>query len=369
MNKTRFKFCAVLFCALTAILFVGEAKAVTIYYVTTSNGLGSFDSSNPGAVTGIGAISGMVGAGEFIRGIDMRPATGQFYGISDQNRIYLISKQTAVATPVGGGAPFTPAINCSMPGFDFNPVADRIRVVCGNNANLRVNPDTGQVVGNDGNTAYVAGDVNQGRTPNLVGSLYTNNRSGATTTALYHIDVARNSLVRQEPPNSGNLMTVGLLTGSALTNAALGFDYSSTTNTAYLAYTFETNSFLYTVNLDTGAATFVGSIGTANINVGGIAAETAGPTAATVSASGRVVKAKGAGGISNASVTIFNATTGAEQTVRTNAFGYFSFAELPAGNLYIFSVRHKRYRFEPQVLQMLESHDDLIFMNIDDGIF
>lgn len=68
-----------------------------------------------------------------------------------------------------------------------------------------------------------------------------------------------------------------------------------------------------------------------------------GPTAAPVTIGGRVISASGRG-ISKAAVTITEAG-GESRTVFTNAFGYYRFEGVSAGETYIFSVRHKRHNF------------------------
>ena len=106
--------------------------------------------------------------------------------------------------------------------------------------------------------------------PNIGAASYTNSFSGATSTTLYDIDFFRDRLVIQNPPNSGTLVRVGELaplgtppTGGDITNARLGFDISGLSGIAYASLTSPaTNlSSLYTIDLTTGAATLVGSIG------------------------------------------------------------------------------------------------------------
>src|SRR4026209_1526569 len=63
----------------------------TIYALSTTNVLISFDSATPGTVSGPIPISGLVG-GESIVGIDFRPSTGQLYGLSNQSRLYIINR-------------------------------------------------------------------------------------------------------------------------------------------------------------------------------------------------------------------------------------------------------------------------------------
>ncbi len=81
------------------------------------------------------------------------------------------------------------------------------------------------------------------------------------------------------------------------------------------------------------------------------------PTAASVSVGGRVSTTKGYG-ISRAIVVITD-ENGNEQRTVTNSFGYFHFGEIEAGKTYVFSVRHKRYTFAPQVINVFNAIDNL----------
>ena len=233
--------------------------AELIYAVTTTNVLLGFDSATPGTVTTIGAITGLQ-AGESIVAIDLRPATGQLYGLGSTSRLYTINPATAAATQVGSAGAFT--LSGTFFGFDFNPTVDRIRVVSDAEQNLRLNPNDGALTLADSALAFAAGDPNFAQNPSVVGSAYTNNFAGAVTTTLYGIDAVANVLVTQNPPNSGTLNTVGLL--GAVVTGAVGFDISGVTGTAYasLSQGAALNPF-FTVNLATGAATLVGNIASA----------------------------------------------------------------------------------------------------------
>ena len=72
-----------------------------------------------------------------------------------------------------------------MFGFDFNPAADRIRVVSNTGQNLRLHPDTGAVVDGDATVEgvqpdpslrYAWGDVNARRRPDIAGATLKSNR-------------------------------------------------------------------------------------------------------------------------------------------------------------------------------------------------
>lgn len=90
-----------------------------------------------------------------------------------------------------------------------------------------------------------------------------------------------------------------------------------------------------------------------------VVAENLAPSAANVSVGGRILTS-GGNGISNARVSITD-QTGETQTVLTSSFGYFRFDEIPAGETYVLSVRHKRYQFDSQVLTVLEEIQNVDF--------
>ena len=233
------------------------ASAAVLYGYTASDNLVRFDSSAPGTILQTLPVTGTVG-GESLHGIDFRPATGELYGINATgSRIYTISLFTGVASQVGSDVAATLGNGLGY-GFDFNPVVDRIRVTDGGpNTNLRYHPVTGALVSTDGPLTYNVGDVNVGNEPNIVGAAYINNFPGTTTTTLYGIDALNDVLVTIIPPNSGGLNTVGSLGIDAL--GTIGFDVDAMGN-AFMSSTI-TQSVLYSVDLTTGAATAIGSIG------------------------------------------------------------------------------------------------------------
>lgn len=105
------------------LLSAASSHAAVIYGVTSSNSLVRFNSSTPGVVNSIGAITGLA-AGDTILGIDMRPATGELFALG-RDRVYTVDTATGAATGIGGGA-FN--LMGGVYGFDFNPTVDRMRV-------------------------------------------------------------------------------------------------------------------------------------------------------------------------------------------------------------------------------------------------
>lgn len=193
------------------------------------------------------SITGL-GSGESIISIDYRPATGQLYGLSSGSRLYAINENSGVATPLGMAA-FSPAIEGASASLDFNPTVDRIRLVSTSGQNLRLHPETGAVVATDGR-------INGGMSPMISAVAYTNSVSGATATVLFDIDMATDKLYRQVPPNDGGLEEVGNL--GVDFGAQADFDIIADNSLALAVNRMENETRLYTIDLNTGAATWVG---------------------------------------------------------------------------------------------------------------
>ena len=234
-----------------------QAEPLVVY--TTSNRLLTFDSATPGTIATNVAISGLV-SGELLRGIDYRPANGLLYGLSNQGRIYTLNPLTGAAVLVS-----TLTTSLSNPsgfyGVDFNPTVDRMRVVGSDDQNLRVNVDTGATT--------VDVPINPAGN-SVVGSAYTNNFAGASTTTLYAIDPGTDALYTQNPPNNGTLNLVGNL--GVDTTGFVGFDISGTGVAFSVLTPNQAPSSLYIINLATGAATLVGQIGS-GFTIDGLAAQ------------------------------------------------------------------------------------------------
>ena len=64
---------------------------------------------------------------------------------------------------------------------DFNPVADRLRVIGSDGTSLRVNVDDGKVI-KDGSLKYADTDANKGKTPKIMAGAYTNSVKGTKET-------------------------------------------------------------------------------------------------------------------------------------------------------------------------------------------
>jgi subtilisin-like proprotein convertase family protein len=82
-------------------------------------------------------------------------------------------------------------------------------------------------------------------------------------------------------------------------------------------------------------------------------------TAANGSLRGRVSTANGRA-ISGARVTAYDVNTQQYHNAGTNQFGYFNLKDLPVGNFYIVTIRHKRYTFSSYTQGIQLNADEVI---------
>jgi trimeric autotransporter adhesin len=242
-----------------------------VYAITGNNNLISFDSDLPSIIRTITPLTGVFATQTFA-GLDFRPATGELFALGYNNtsgmaRLYTVDPITGVSTAVGVDS-FLLQPAMAPVSFDFNPTVDRIRVVGANGANYRLNPITGTVAATDMTLAYAAGDANAAAMPAIGAVAYTNSFGGSTSTTLFDYDYKLNVLTTQLPPNNGTLNTIG--NTGIVVNATMPtidmdvhYGYNGGTNTGYLSANTGTNANdqFFKLNINTGAATLVGSIG------------------------------------------------------------------------------------------------------------
>jgi len=203
-------------------------------------------------------------------GLDSRPADGRLYGLTTSNDVYRIDPVTGASTLVSTlTVPFDGDLRS---GVAFNPQADRLRLVSADGQNLRVNVVLGATAV-DTPLAYARSDRNAGKRPRIAGAAYTNTVRDAPTTKLFEIDAEQDVLVLQDPPNDGVLTTVGPLDVDFAPLS--GFTIVTDTSGADRAYA-ATAGKLYTIDLTTGHATAVGTIGDPPVPLASLAAAPAG---------------------------------------------------------------------------------------------
>ena len=222
-----------------------------------ANRLVRFNSDDPGTIIGPPVnITGLPGI-NIIHAIDIRPSTGQLYGLGSNGRTYIINPVTGAAAVVGTGV--VPGVAVDFIGFDFDPITDRIRVSTADTSPT----DNHYMI--DPNTGAVTPLLDLPENASAVG--FSGNFVGSVTTTPYFISVitggnpAADTLFSST--GTSNVMTnVGLLGFNA--NTINGFDIYGNENAAFAVLAAQGpavgNSDLFRINLATGAATSLGTI-------------------------------------------------------------------------------------------------------------
>ncbi len=249
MTTTPSRLAATAGAALFATLATSAGHAATIAALQDGNTIAWIDTEKK-MVTGSVALAG----GASIVGFDVRPADGKLYGLTADGTIVTIDaktgkwdKKSQLSEKLPMGASFS---------VDFNPVADRMRVLASTGMSLRINVDDGKTTV-DGALKYAETDGMKGKTPNVTAAGYSNSFAGTKETALYDIDANQGTLVKQAPPNDGILNTIGSL-GVKL-DGPIAFDVWSDGKGANAGWLLAGGT-LHTVDLATGAAKSLGAI-------------------------------------------------------------------------------------------------------------
>jgi hypothetical protein len=246
-DMRKIEIAAVAAVAMAAAMLAGGAGAQTIAALAGGDTLIHIDA----AAKKVTKTVKIKGVGK-LAGIDMRPADGMLYGLAVDGTVVTIDPATGMATQKSKLKTMLAAdVGATV---DFNPVADRLRILGTDGTSLRANVDTGDVIV-DGSLKYADGDANAGKKPNVVAGAYINSVKGAKATVLYDIDGTVRALLRQNPPNDGVLGTIG----PVRVKGRYAFDIQSPEegkNTAWLL----ASGTLFTVDLATGLGKTVGKI-------------------------------------------------------------------------------------------------------------
>jgi hypothetical protein len=228
--------------AAAAVALAGSAQAATVFAVDENNNLVTFNSAAPGVLTSTRAITGT--AATFLA-LDFRDSNGLLYGLADDLRLYTIDTTTGLASAVGGPL----ALTGTNFGFDFNTAIDALRIVSNDDSNYVVNPNTGTLTTVATPVFYAPGDPNAGVNPTVTANAYIHG-----TPTQFAIDTNADFLVRQAN-NAGTLTSVGSLGVAVGPRTSFDIDFDG------VGYILDADRF-YTVNLNSGTATLVGTTAT-----------------------------------------------------------------------------------------------------------
>jgi hypothetical protein len=200
------------------LLSAPTAQAQVVYGLGTQVSTGAQGLSVIDPISGAAQPAGLpttipisgVTAGQRLVGIDFRPANGQLYALgynagTTSVQLYTLNTSTGAATSVAAAFTLDLGTATDEIAFDFNPLADRIRVVSTNDVNVRLNPITGTLAVTDPNVAYASGTP---ANPAVSAVAYTNSFAGTTSTVLYDIDRANNGILSIENQTTGVLTVV-----------------------------------------------------------------------------------------------------------------------------------------------------------------
>lgn len=225
------------------------ASAATLMALTGDNMLTSIDTATQKS----GASMAVKGAPGPIAGIDVRPADGMLYGVTTDGTVVTIDTKTGMATVKSKLETFVKSgIAVTV---DFNPVADRMRIIGADGTNLRANVDDGKVT-TDGKLKFAETDANKDKAPTITAGAYSNSVKGTKETALYDLDTTLGILTKQAPPNDGILGTLGM---TGVKGASIAFDIetdSAGVNTGWLV----SGDALMKIDIATGKTTAVGKL-------------------------------------------------------------------------------------------------------------
>jgi hypothetical protein len=236
-------------------------------YGITADGttMASFATDTPGVLNWVRDVTGLSGDTKLV-GIDHRVQNGLMYGLGEKGGIYTITTPpTTTDVVVTKVSQLQIALYGTSFDIDFNPAADRLRVISNNGQNLRHNLNDGTTVADSALNLPPLTTAATG----VTGAAYTNNDLvGSTGTTLTDVDTYNDQITIQSPPNAGNLVATGLLGFDA--NLEAGYDiFSYTTNgktTSNLAFAtltpYSGKASFYSIDILTGTPTLIGQFPT-----------------------------------------------------------------------------------------------------------
>jgi len=231
--------------------------------------------------------------GERIVGIDLRTTSrvngreDVIYAVTNLNRVLALLEGSGNSLVVADATTLSTPLAGNTFGVDFNPAADLLRIVSNTGQNLRVNLQQGRELGGearqpgfalvDGTTRVVEPDPGTDLVtklpPQVVATAYRAAPMPDASNFQFVLDAENNALAKVVVPNDGALELVGPLGGGLMlprnaTDAPeQSLDISGPNDSLVLAALLPegaTRSALYSINLQTGEATLIGSIGSAS---------------------------------------------------------------------------------------------------------
>lgn len=236
------------------------------YALTSTGQIVKFSTTEPTAIDNNVNVSGL-DTGESLVQLAFRPATSAYYGVTSDNRVGTVDPETG-AVSIISTTPFT-TDNLSSVAIAFDPVNDQLRVTANSTAssttreNLRVDPDDGSLLNRSTDLFY---DTDNTTHPQISGLAYSNAGGGSRTT-LFGFDSTAQRFVRIGDEDSASVTaadggeTVIIGDPGVRFGSSLGLAISPQDDAAYAVLSpTGSGASLYTVDIETGAATLVGAV-------------------------------------------------------------------------------------------------------------
>ena len=215
----------------------------------------------------VGPVFNLASTDSALIGIDFRVQDGKLYGVGNGGGVYSIDPTTGQAMLVNTlSVPLDPTATSFA--VDFNPAADRLRILSNQGQNLRHNVNPGGVTITDASLTIMAG-TNVVAATGVTAAAYTNNDLAVGTgTTLYDVATMQDQVAVQSPPNgvpggvAANLVPAGSLGVDAGLFAGLDI-YSvvvngvAVDNLGFGVLNTSSGSGFYSVNFQTGQATLL----------------------------------------------------------------------------------------------------------------
>ncbi|MFE3381452.1 DUF4394 domain-containing protein [Streptomyces anulatus] len=227
--------------------------------LTTDQRLVEFRTGSPSKPWQLGKVSGLKKDTKLV-GIDFRVQNTKLYGVGDKGGIYTLNTRNAKAVKV---SQLTVALAGKFFGVDFNPAANRLRVISDTGQNLRHNiDDPAAPRTTTADTPLTNPTMPPSTAKGVTGAAYTNNDLNAeTATSLFDIDTTNNRVSLQSPANSGTLAPTGNLGVDAGPNAGFDiyFSHRAQSNHGFAALSVDGAYRFYQVDVLTGRAEGLGA--------------------------------------------------------------------------------------------------------------
>jgi hypothetical protein len=247
-----------------------DFNKLKVFGLTSDGRLVRFRIDQPDRTKEIGYIAGLSGDSALV-GIDFRVQDGRLYGVGNSGGVYTIDTTTAQASFVNS---LTVQLSGTNFGVDFNPAADRLRIISDTGQNLAHNVNAGGVTASNGMLTYTAPPPAPVAALGVTAAAYTNNdlNQPTTGTTLFDLDTTLDQIVIQSPPGNGILVAAGQLGVDAEPHAGLDIytrlnNGVAVANRAFASLSINGKSAFFRINLLTGKATWLGTLGEAVVDI------------------------------------------------------------------------------------------------------